>query len=76
MILYKSSNDEEITRAGKEYRVNPERYFLVMGQGWYVLTREGISGPYQTKERARTFIRMVIDSLCVNNKLRLRVVTR
>ena len=75
MILHKSSNDEDIGRAGKEYRVNPERYFLVMEQGWYVLVREGISGPYQTKQRARLFIRRMIDGLCGNGSLRLRNVT-
>ncbi|MDH5180910.1 MAG: hypothetical protein OEY07_14660 [Gammaproteobacteria bacterium] len=39
-------------RTGKQDRTNPDRYFHVMGQGWYAFTREGIIGPYVTKERA------------------------
>ena len=76
MILYKSSNDEEVSRAGAEYRVNPERYFLVQEQGWYVLVREGICGPYQTKEKARLFIHRMIDCLSNDNHSCLRVVMR
>ena len=76
MMLQKSSNDEDISRMGEEYRVNPERYFYVVGQGWYVLAREGIGGPYPTKERARVFIRTITACLCVDQKSCLRVVTR
>ena len=44
-------------RAGKDNRVNQDRYFHVMGQGWYVLTREGIDGPYIDKKQVNDFIR-------------------
>ncbi len=50
-------------RAGKEFRSNTDRYFHVMGQGWYVLTREGNNGPYLTKELAQEFISDFIFSL-------------
>lgn len=43
-------------RLGKEHRINTDRYFHVMGQGWYVLTREGVNGPYLTKELAKEFV--------------------
>lgn len=39
-------------RAGEKYRFNPQRYFHVMNQGWYIHTREGIHGPYLKKEDA------------------------
>ena len=46
-------------RAGKDHRINQDRFFHVMGQGWYVLTREGVDGPYmdkiQVNERIRKF---------------------
>ena len=46
-------------RAGKDHRINQDRFFHVMGQGWYVLTREGVDGPYvdkaQVDERIRKF---------------------
>jgi hypothetical protein len=44
-------------RAGKDHRVNQDRYFHVMGQGWYVLTREGVDGPYVDKKQVNDFIR-------------------
>ena len=44
-------------RAGKDHRVNQDRYFHVMGQGWYVLTREGTNGPYIDKKQVNDFIR-------------------
>ena len=40
------------SRAGKEYRLNHQRYFHVMNQGWYMHTREGVRGPYLKKEDA------------------------
>ena len=50
-------------RAGKEHRTNTDRYFHVMGQGWYVLTRDGISGPYLTKDLASEFVQDLIKSM-------------
>jgi hypothetical protein len=44
-------------RAGKDHRVNQDRYFHVMGQGWYVLTREGVDGPYMDKKQVNDSIR-------------------
>jgi hypothetical protein len=45
------------SRAGKDHRVNQDRCFHVMGQGWYVLTREGVDGPYVDKNQVDDFIR-------------------
>ena len=49
------------SRAGKEHRVNTERYFHVMGQGWYVLTREGASGPYTERNEVNSVIKQLVD---------------
>lgn len=49
-------------RAGKQHRSNADRYFHVMGQGWYVLTREGISGPYVTKGLAEEFVHDLVNN--------------
>lgn len=52
---------EESKRTGKENRINKERYFHVMGQGWFVLTREGINGPYQDKSQVTSFLDMFLN---------------
>ncbi|MCG6886079.1 MAG: hypothetical protein LJE74_02625 [Proteobacteria bacterium] len=47
-------------RAGKPARISANRYFYVMGEGWYVLTREGESGPYPEKDKAEEFVNIVL----------------
>jgi hypothetical protein len=47
-------------RAGKQARISDNRYFYIMGEGWYVLTREGESGPYPDKEKAEEFVNVVM----------------
>ncbi len=61
--------DSSLTRAGKEHRVNTDRYFHVMGQGWYVLTREGVDGPHIDRNRAKLVVSQLIDpdSMLVEN---------
>lgn len=49
-------------RTGKQDRNNPDRFFHVMGQGWYAFTREGVIGPYVTKERANELLEELITS--------------
>ncbi|UCE88941.1 MAG: hypothetical protein JSW10_11620 [Pseudomonadota bacterium] len=39
-------------RAGKQYRTNQDRYFHVMGEGWYVNTRDCVVGPFLDKAEA------------------------
>jgi len=63
MVDYKKTIGGDKPRAGKEHRSNSDRYFHVMGQGWYVLTREGINGPYLTKEVAEEFVKDLINSM-------------
>ena len=43
-------------RAGKQYRSNPERYFHIMAEGWYIFTREGVKGPFYDKSRAAFYL--------------------
>ncbi|MCG6935668.1 MAG: hypothetical protein LJE73_07185 [Proteobacteria bacterium] len=52
---------EESSRAGKEHRINKERYFHVMGQGWFVLTREGINGPYDDKKQVTSYLNLFLN---------------
>jgi len=47
-------------RGTKEARISDNRYFYVMGEGWYVLTREGESGPYLEKSGAIDFVEAVM----------------
>lgn len=50
-----------IPRSGRHDRVNNDRYFHVMGRGWYALTREGIGGPFVEKHEAERFVARVIS---------------
>ncbi|HID49959.1 MAG TPA: hypothetical protein EYP40_10180 [Chromatiales bacterium] len=52
---------EEAKRLGKEHRINKERYFHVMGQGWFVLTREGVNGPYEDKKQVTAFLNLFLN---------------
>ncbi len=47
-------------RSGRHDRVNNDRYFHVMGQGWYALTREGMCGPFIERDMAEEFVEKVI----------------
>lgn len=47
-------------RTGRHNRVNSDRYFHVLGQGWYALTREGLGGPFLDKHQAEEFVRQVL----------------
>ena len=68
MVDYKKTIGGDKPRAGKEYRSNTDRYFHVMGQGWYVLAREGVNGPYITKELAQEFVQELIRSMVPDDK--------
>ena len=46
-------------RGNKEARVSDNRYYYVMGAGWYALSREGEIGPFAEKHQA-------IDYVCTN----------
>jgi len=43
-------------RSGKQFRSNPDRYFHVMAEGWYIFTREGVRGPFYDKSNATNFL--------------------
>lgn len=44
-------------RMGEQHRENTERYFHVMGQGWFIFTREGTDGPYVSKDEATSIVK-------------------
>ena len=68
MVDFRKTIGDDKPRAGKEFRSNTDRYFHVMGQGWYALTREGINGPYLTKELATEFVTDLINNLVTDEK--------
>ena len=59
---------ESLQRAGKEYRVNPSRFFFVKTMGWFVYTRgdfvlnhglisqDGIAGPFLSIHTATKYV--------------------
>lgn len=48
-------------RAGEQFRSNPDRYYHVMTEGWYIFTREGIRGPFYDKSIAANFLQQHIQ---------------
>ena len=50
-------------RGGKHLRSNPERYFHVMAQGWFIFTREGIQGPFVDRPRAEAHLSSHLNEL-------------
>jgi hypothetical protein len=62
----------QIQRGGKEYRVNPERFFYIKRVGWFVRTRgeieiceglelvDGILGPFSSRSRAKFHLLKII----------------
>jgi len=49
-------------RTGSSHRINPDRYFHVMNQGWYIFTREGVRGPYDKRHDAESLISTVTEA--------------
>ena len=56
-------NEQSDPRTGEQYRSNPDRYFHVLTQGWYVFTREGIRGPFVDRNRANNYLKNHISDL-------------
>lgn len=48
-------------RTGSSHRINPDRFFHVMNQGWYLFTREGVQGPYEQRHDAESYLSSFID---------------
>lgn len=48
-------------RTVRSLRANPDRFFHIMTEGWYVYTREGIRGPFIDKPLAANYLQRLID---------------
>ncbi len=57
----------ENQRTGSTNRINPDRFFHVMNQGWYIYTREGVQGPYDKRYDAETYLLSVVQEKLLNN---------
>ena len=55
-MLMNERFESPTNRAGENHRSNPDRYFHVMSQGWFVFTREGIRGPFVDRDKAQGFL--------------------
>jgi hypothetical protein len=47
-------------RGGEEYRANAARLFHVDNVGWYIHTRQGLCGPFDNKDGAKTHVTQLI----------------
>lgn len=54
--------DMPTNRAGKQFRSNPDRYFHIMAEGWYIFTREGVQGPFYEKTHATNYLQQYIQN--------------
>ena len=54
--MNKLSGNGQTGRAGPEFRLNASRYFHVMGEGWYLHTREGVEGPFLQRADAQRWL--------------------
>lgn len=50
------SQNRTTPRAGKSFRNNPDRFFHVMAEGWFILTREGERGPFTERKHAQNYL--------------------
>lgn len=55
-IMNMLDTQNTMERAGKNHRTNPDRYFHVMAQGWFLYTREGVQGPFVDREHAKNYL--------------------
>ncbi len=63
----------EMKRRGKKHRVNPDRFFHIMNEGWFVYLRQekeqlkccqqnnGVAGPFETRPLANTYLQRVVS---------------
>ncbi|MEJ2508086.1 MAG: DUF6316 family protein [Gammaproteobacteria bacterium] len=47
-------------RHSNRSRNNDSRYFQVADEGWYLRTREGTQGPFESREQAERFLAELI----------------
>lgn len=50
------------SRRGSQHRANPDRYFHVMGQGWFVHLREGVGGPFVDQSEAKSYLTGIVSN--------------
>ena len=43
-------------RGGTAFRSGASRHFHVMGEGWFLCTREGVQGPFLDRQRANHYL--------------------
>lgn len=58
-----NETDNMPSRAGEAFRNNPDRFFHVMTQGWFIFTREGILGPFVDQQKAKGYLSNHIKDL-------------
>ena len=54
-------------RAGPEFRLNASRYFHVMGEGWYIHTRDGVGGPFLQRAEAQHWLESEVLTTTTGN---------
>lgn len=51
-----TDTQHKTSRTGESHRRNPDRFFHVMTQGWFMFTREGVRGPFVDRNRAHNYL--------------------
>ncbi len=67
---YLFNTTKEMVRRGKQYRVNSDRFFHIMNEGWFVYMRQEqekvennntVAGPFKTKLLASHHLDRIVD---------------
>ncbi len=73
-MSYLFNISKEMTRRGKQYRVNTDRFFHIMNEGWFIYMRQevmaleasthsnGVIGPFASKSLANSHLQRVAGS--------------
>lgn len=48
-------------RGGAAHRSGASRHFHVMGEGWFLYTREGVQGPFLDRQRADHYLSQLMS---------------
>lgn len=63
------THSHPLRRSTDRSRNNDSRYFRVDDEGWYLRTREGTQGPFETRSEAETFLSDLIRAQTGRNPL-------
>ena len=71
---YLFDTPQKVLRRGKQHRINTDRFFHIMNEGWFVymrqekrteknrLYKDGVAGPFDSKSIATAYLHQVVHT--------------